>query len=79
MAITLEQQIAAHEEMLANAYEALKQLSQGAQNNVSVGDKSYSFEDRASLMDFASRLERKIRNLKTPKRGPFTRFVVKGA
>ena len=71
MALTVDDQIAAYEDMLASAYEALKQLNKGAQTNVNFGNKSYSFADRGALMDNAARLERTINKLKSSKKHPF--------
>lgn len=57
--MTNSEKLASVENMLTNAYNALEQLTIGAQNSVNFGNKNFTYETRSELLYFINQLENK--------------------
>lgn len=69
--LTQSEKLASVEKMLENAYNALEQLSIGAQSTLSLGDKNFAYETRSELLYFINQLENKKAALEGRKFQPY--------
>ena len=70
--LTTEQEIASYKRMIRNATNALEQLSIGAQETVTVENRSFTFMDRNDLMNFIAQLKDVLFDLENPDQRTFT-------
>ena len=74
--MTDAERLASYKTMRTNAHKALEQLSLGSASSVAVGDRSYGYEDRGSLLDYIGRLDRIISGMENPRGNPFTVYRI---